>query len=506
MFRRILHAANAIVFGHSIARLGSLILVPVFLRYWSASLYGEYVALFAAVGYLSSLDIGMQQAVINRLTQAYARRDLEEYKRIQHTALAFYMVLAVTVTVLVAMVVWFLPIPQWIGLRLTRAATAAIVVLLLAAYMMWQMPMRMLIATSQTMGNLARSQWIANFQQILVVVLSGLVLMWRGGMVAIASLQLLTVALTAVFVLLDVRHRSPQLFPGLVQARFAALKELAHPSMLFCLLLIANLIAFQGSVVLVSAVMGGLAVAVLSVSKTVIDVIRQALYSIGLALCPDFARMEALGEFEKLRKMHRMMVAGTGAITLALVASLWFEGAPLITLWTHGRIEVDVMLLRLFLVFVALQTPWAASSTIATATNRHQAQAVGYFCAAIVGITLVAVLLRPLGLWAVPVGLTLGEAVSCYHFVIKASCNIVGESYVAFARRYWFGFAAAAAATMIIGWIVHSTMPGPLLLRCIVAGLFTLTIAAACGWVLWLTPEDRALLLPKLRPVVEVSG
>ena len=67
MLRRILPAANAIFLGHVIARLGSLILVPLFLRYWSATRYGEYVALFAAASYLASLDIGIQQATVNRL-------------------------------------------------------------------------------------------------------------------------------------------------------------------------------------------------------------------------------------------------------------------------------------------------------------------------------------------------------------------------------------------------------------------------------------------------------
>ncbi len=506
MIRRILHAANAIVFGHSIARVGSLILVPLFLRYWSAGLYGEYVALFAAVGYLSSLDIGMQQAVVNRLTQAYARKNLEEYRRVQHTALAFYVVLAVVVSLLVAGIAWLLPIPHWIGLKLTKPSIAASVIALLAVYVMWTMPMRLLTATCQTTGNLARSQWIANAQQIFVVVFSALVLIRGGGMLAIAALQVLTVAATALFVLLDVRRRFPMLFPGFAAARFSVLKELTHPSILFCLLLIGNLIAFQGSIVLVSAVMGGLAVAVLSISKTVIDVIRQALYSISLALCPDLARMEALGEFEKLRKIHRMMVAGTGAITLALVASLWYEGPQIINMWTRGRIETDAMLLRLFLVFVAFQTPWAASSTVAVATNKHKVQAVGYFFAAICGIGLVAMLLRPLGLWAVPVGLTLGEAFGCYHFVIKASCNIIGEPYAAFARRFWLGFAVVAAAALMTAWMAHSLIPGPVLVRCIIMGLFTLSVTIAGAWAMWLTPEDRALLLPKVRPVVEVSG
>jgi hypothetical protein len=40
-----------------------------------------------------------------------------------------------------------------------------------------------------------------------------------------------------------------------------------------------------------------MAVAVFSVSRTLINVIREALYSFGVALWPDLARFEARGEF-----------------------------------------------------------------------------------------------------------------------------------------------------------------------------------------------------------------
>ena len=437
MLRRIIPAANAIFLGHLVPRLGSLILVPLFLKHWSAIRYGEYLALFAAISYLASLDIGMQQAVINRLTQAYAKSDFNSYRVIQNTAMTFYLVLAGSVTLLVAALAWWLPLPHWMGLRVTEPFTASAVIILLAVYVMWSMPMRLLSAVYQTTGNLARTQWIANTQQILVVALSITVLCLGGGMVSMALVQVCTVALISVLVLLDLKRRHIILFPGFSASRLSALKELAHPSLLFALLLAGNLIAYQGSTLAISAAMGGLAVAIVSISKAVIDLIRQVLYSITLALGPDFARLEALGEFASLRKIHRMMVAATGALTMGLAATVWYEGAQVITVWTRGRIEPDVMLLRLFLVLLVLQTPWAASSTIATATNRHKVQAVGYFFSAVLGVMLVAVLLRWLGTWAVPVGLILGEAVGCYHFVIKATCQIIGEPSRPVPPRPW---------------------------------------------------------------------
>jgi len=506
MLRRILPAANAIFIGHMIPRIGSIILVPLFLRNWSPTLYGEYLALFAAVSYLSSLDIGMQQASVNRLTQAYAKGALTEYRTVQHTTLVFYLMLATAVTCLVTVLAWLLPLSRWIGLKLTTPPTAGRVIVLLAIFAMWSLPVRLITATYQSTGNLARTQWIGNLQQILVVALSGIVLIAGGGMLSIALLQVASIGLIALWVLIDLRRNSPDLFPGVVDANLSVLKSLAHPSLLFALLLVGNLIAFQGSTLVVSAVMGGLAVAVLSISKAIIDLIRQVLYSITLALCPDFARMEALGEFERLKVVHRLAVAATATITLALAASVWYEGPQIITLWTRGRIEPDVVLLRLFLVLLAFQTPWAASSTIGTATNRHAVQAVGYFFAAVIGVSLVAALVRRFGTWAVPLGLTFGEAVCCYHFVIQSTCRTIHENYTSFALRFWPGFAAVSAAVLGAGWLVHNLVPGPLVARWIIMGLLTLLVAIASGSIVWLTRADRALLTSRARLLIALPG
>ena len=108
--------------------------------------------------------------------------------------------------------------------------------------LMWSMPMRLISAAYQTTGNLARTQWIANTQQILVVALSAAVLSLGGGLLSIAFIQVFTVSLISALVLLDLKHRRSVLFPGFSAARLSALTELAHPSLLFALLLIGNLV------------------------------------------------------------------------------------------------------------------------------------------------------------------------------------------------------------------------------------------------------------------------
>ena len=103
------------------------------------------------------------------------------------------------------------------------------------------------------------------------------------------------------------------------------------------------------------------------------------------------------------------------------------------------------------------------------------------------------------------IGFPLWWVIGCYHFVIKATCQIIGEAYTSFALRFWLGFATVSAATLAVGWVIHNLMPGPVVLRWIVVTISTTMTAAASGWMVWLTPNDRALLIPMLRPELEVS-
>src|SRR5258708_36629514 len=98
------------------------------------------------------------------MTQAYARGDIAEYRSVQDTALAFYLLLATGATLLIAAFAGLAPLPRWIGLRVTNPAPATLVIILLAGYVMGSRPTRLVTAPYQSIGNLTRSPWILNIQ------------------------------------------------------------------------------------------------------------------------------------------------------------------------------------------------------------------------------------------------------------------------------------------------------------------------------------------------------
>src|SRR5579864_6564245 len=119
MLKRALHAFVAFFFAQGIGIAGYLLLVPLYLHAWSASLYGEWLTLGSVVAYFSCLHLGVQTWAVNRLTQAYARGDMEEYRRVRDTAFGFYFCLALVGSVALAAFAWWAPVGSWFHLSAT---------------------------------------------------------------------------------------------------------------------------------------------------------------------------------------------------------------------------------------------------------------------------------------------------------------------------------------------------------------------------------------------------
>jgi O-antigen/teichoic acid export membrane protein len=502
MLTRMLKALNATFFAHVIARLGSFVLVPLFLSYWAPARYGEWLTMFAAVSYLATLDFGVQVAAVNRLTRDYARNDIADYRRCQHSALMLYVLVAAVGTVLMASTCWLLPLPLWIGIKETDARTATSTLILLGIYTLWAMPAKVVTSIYQTTGNLARSQWVGNVQQLMGLALTALILVAGGGMIPLALAQVSLLGGVTIFVWWDLKLHLPALSPGLALAKIEVVKELLKPSLLFALLILGNLVVFQGSILLVSIAIGGITVALFSITRTLSLLLRQIVDVLGVSIWPDLARMEACQEFDRMRQVHALLVALSGGISAALAASFWFEGSSIITIWTQNRIQPDTILLRLLLVYVLLESPWLASAALQAATNRHRRFATSYIIAAVSGILLATLLVKRAGAWAIPIGLIAGETMSCYHFVIRSTCQMIQEPYEPFARHLWFSLVVVSAAAMGTGWVAHNAITGPIVVRWIVVALSTSAASVVTTWCVWLNRDERSALLATLRALV----
>jgi len=248
-------------------------------------------------------------------------------------------------------------------------------------------------------------------------------------------------------------------------------------------------------VVLVSMAAGGTGVALLVTTRTLASVVKQMVAPVQTALWPELTRLDAVGVEATLRLAHRLLVMGSFALSAAFAGALWFEGASVMTAWTRGKLPVDVWLLRFFLLAVVLQSPWFAGSLFMMASSRHRRLARSCFISAVLALAAIALLIRPCGLLAVPLGSLIGEGMACYHFVIKDACSVLKEEYAPFAARLWSGVAAICCAAWAAGYLGHSVAVGPAPLQWLEVGAMTTAAAALAAWSLAIRKDERCRLV-----------
>jgi O-antigen/teichoic acid export membrane protein len=494
LLKRLLKSLSALFAGQMVNIVGNLLLVPLFLSRWSTGLYGEWMALSAVVAYFGVTDLGMNSATANAMTAAYARGDLGRYRHVQGSAMAFYAGMALSLSVLFGFLAAVLPIPAWIGIRHIPPTLAAWVTWLLASTVLWQMPAGQIGNIYRSTGNLAATQWFGNLQALGLLAVTATVLLLHGGVLRLALWGAAPMIVVTAGAWFSVRRSHPELLPKLSEASIAGLRELLSPSLLFGLIMLSMALVVQGPVLLVSKALGGAAVALLVTTRTLSYIIKQVVGPVQNALWPELTRLDAVGAESALRLGHRLLIIGSVGLAAAFAGALWFEGASVMAVWTRGKLTADVWLLRFFLVAIVLQAPWLTSSLFMMASNRHRRLAHSYFISAVLALAAIALLIRPCGLLAAPLGVMIGEALACYHFVIKDACDLLKEEYARFAARLWWGVAAISGAAWSAGYLGHSLAVGPAPLRWLEVGAFTTVAAALAAWGLALRKDDRSRL------------
>jgi O-antigen/teichoic acid export membrane protein len=503
---RVARSLAAILCGKVVLAAGSVLLVPLFLGRWSPTYYGEWLALASMTAYLSTFDFGMSMGAVNRLTQAYAREDLDDYGASQDSGFAFYLVMATVGSLLLATCALTLPLGRWAGLVEMDAVDAAWTVLILGLLVLWALPSGFLTATYRTTGNLALCQWIGNVHQMGSIAVVALAL-WSGARVTtVALVQAVPLLAVTGYVWWDLRRRSPALSPGVRRARLSTLRELMKPSGLFVLITAASVVSLQGVVLIIAFCLGGAAVAMYVTCRTLANIIRQFVNTAVIAVWPEITRLDARGHLTRLRVAHSTLVVVSATVCISVAAAVWYEGEEMIFAWTREALRADVVVLRLLLVLLVLQSPWLVSSVFTAAANRHRAFAVCLTVSSVVSVALASAFVPAWGVAGAAAALITADVIACSHFVIKDSCRSVGQPYGPFIRRLWPCLALTGVAALGAGWVTHTSVSGPAVVRWLATFGATTASSALIAWAVWFTADQRRATLLHLAPLVRLAG
>jgi O-antigen/teichoic acid export membrane protein len=337
-----------------VSLLTQLLLPPIFLHNYGVTLYGEWLALSAAIGYLTTVNYGIQTYTNMQMTIHYNRGELEECVHLQSGGLFILLVVFLSSAILLC-AIFFIPIDSWLHLQLPLRE-AQVILYLMSLQIIVGMVFGFFSGNYMVIGSAHRGANFNNLNQLLITLVSALLIVLHSDLIWIAAAQFAVTVMMTCYLFMDFSRLAPALRPTLRHWRKTSLRNILKPSGHYALLYSSNILGYQLPVIVIQRVLGPVAVVTFSVTRTIYSMGRRLPYLVTNSIGPEVTITYGERNWNKLRQLYEL----SERLVLLLIPPLSF-GVMLFTplllvLWLRKGSLYDPWVCLLFGITIAIQS------------------------------------------------------------------------------------------------------------------------------------------------------
>ncbi len=323
----------ALATGQGIHLLTQLALPPAFIFAYGADGYGEWLVLSAAIGFLTTLDFGLQTFLLNELSALYHRNELEKLHRLQSTGVRMLLAIVATSGFLM-LVVFFLPLKELLNLELSQFE-AALTLYLLVLQILIYIVSGYINGAFRIFNQAHRGAMWGNVQRAVVVITTLVLVFLKVPIWVIALGQLAVVVLTVLPPVFDLRKSAPEVFPTIQYWDSSLAGTTFVSSMFFGLFTLNNFLMFQAPLLMLNHFLGPKAVVSFTIGRTIFSFVRQGLTLIQNSITPEITRLSGIDDKERLLRLYRFPESLALSGALVLIVGFFFLSPLLFWLWLN---------------------------------------------------------------------------------------------------------------------------------------------------------------------------
>ncbi|CAH0287948.1 hypothetical protein SRABI26_04142 [Arthrobacter sp. Bi26] len=400
--KRVSLGAGANAYSQVVTIFIQLVSVPVFLSQWNLETYGQWLILSAIPTYIALSDIGIVTVAGNRMNMLVSSGQAVEAKRVFQSAQVFTYGMCAAIA-LIAITVGLIPLFFLGGTDEKNALLLLVLSVLLGqigglAESVFKATKGYAIGAA--LSSSARlSEWLGY--------LMGLFLIGNFTAVALGGFTGRLLIVFIAFMMSSKRHS--HLKWGFREARYGEIRMMLKPALSFLLFTLSNAFTFQGFTILCGALFGPAATVVFTTYRTLARVAVQASSMLSHALWPEFTALFAQGRGERLGSIYKRSSLANLAISVGLSGALFLASGPLLTIWTHGAITLQPILMAILLGYAAVAGCGHLPRVVLMATNNHTSLGVWFALVSLSSVALGWVLAPFLGLSGLAIAMTASE-------------------------------------------------------------------------------------------------
>ena len=369
--RRIFGGWSANIIQVLLALTQQIVLIPLFLKYWSSDTLSAWLTIFAAGSLVLAADGGLHAWSLNRFLSFKSRNDCDRRTSRYYGAVFQLFVWFTTLFALLLLAIFGLVSPSSVlGFRAEGGFDLAFAIMTLGT--VFTLPMNLAGALYRARGLYGRivtvQAWGMAFGQLAQII----------GVIATGSLLVVVMAhvagqiATSLYVLFaDVRRQFP--FIGEFRQRISWRWSVAQfvGAFPFAVMNFAEAGLTYISVLLIGVfVSDRIAIAQWGLTRTIVGLLKGLCYQMALPLAAELGHDHAVGARDSLQRLY-----ARGSVVLMLFASATTSGAlvfwsDFFAIWTHGSIPYDATLATTLLLGMCVGAPSILALSYANYSNR----------------------------------------------------------------------------------------------------------------------------------------
>lgn len=370
--RRLVAGISGQVFGRLVLAGATVVWLPLMLRTWGTSGYGEWMAVTSLASYLSYSNFGLVTPSANEIVMAIGANDADRARR--QLGMAISCCLFVVAPILFVAALWMSTMDFQTKFNFVFLTNAECVSIITA--MVWGILMLTLrgvaVAALYAQGAYGQAYFTSGLLRLAeLMIVSALLLFWR----VIPSTIAWVTAATSTLDLLVVAYFAKRLAPWVsFRPQRLNAKWLLHqlrPTIGFILSNLATQgVLLNGPRVVLSAVSGGGPVAVYAFYCTVMRLVDQVVFVFVMPLEVEMARSVGMDDVKKTSQLVQMGTHSSWVVFVVISLAIAAVGPFAFPVWTRGQIAFDYPILGLVCTMFASNQFGRVSAHALIATNR----------------------------------------------------------------------------------------------------------------------------------------
>ena len=348
-----------------------IVLIPLFLKYWTSDTLSAWLTIFAAGSLVVAADAGLHAWSLNRFLSFKSRNDCDRRTKRYYGAVFQLFVWFTALFAILLLTLFGLAAPSNVlGFSAESNFDLAFAVMTLGQ--VFALPINLAGSLYRARGLYGRvvmlQAWgtaIGQLGQIVGVIAT-------GSLLVVVTAYVAGQIATSIYILfIDLRQQFPFIknYRDRISWRWAVGQFIgAFP---FSVMNFAEIGLTYISVLLIGVfVSDRIAIAQWGLTRTIVGLLRGLCYQMTLSLAAELGHDHAIGARESLQRLY-----ARGSIVLTLFASVTTSGAlvfwpEFFEIWTHGAIPYDATLATTLLLGMCAGAPAILALSYANYSNR----------------------------------------------------------------------------------------------------------------------------------------